>query len=155
MKQLTIGVVLLVVGILTGCQLIGGGDSPLSGNQPPEVYVKISNEKHPTMLGTYCWSGECVDTVGPVELLKGQAPLPVQPGEPITLGMNFSPKPNELHLLQIKDGKETEVDIANNRFTAPTEPGVYYYSYGVWWMDAEEENVAHGDAFYAFAVEVE
>ena len=50
--------------------------------------------------------------------------------------------------------KELEVVVKDNHFTAPTQKGVYYYSYGVWWMDGKEENLSHGDAFYAFVLEV-
>ncbi|MGM8366383.1 hypothetical protein ACLIBG_13020 [Virgibacillus sp. W0181] len=157
MKQLMfiIGMVLLI-GVIIECQGTdtGNRDMPLPGDKPPDVYVEIDNEKHLAKLGTYCWGNECVDTAGPVELLEGQEPLQVQPNAPIKLRMDFSPKPDTAHVLQINGDKEMEVDIKDNRLTAPDEPGVYYYSYGVWWMDAEEENVAHGDAFYVFAVEV-
>jgi len=49
---------------------------------------------------------------------------------------------------------ENEVLIEENSYIAPIRKGTYYYSYGVWWMDDKEENVSHGDAFYAFVLEV-
>jgi len=95
-----------------------------------------------------------VDTIGPIDLLEGQKPIKVKSGEQIRLVMDYEPKPNEFHVAQISDNKETEIVAKDNRFTAPTQRGVYYYSYGVWWMDEKEANVSHRDAFYAFALEV-
>ena len=68
--------------------------------------------------------------------------------------MDYTPKPNEIHLSQIKNNEEIEIEIKDQKFTAPDEKGIYYYSYGVWWTDEKEENVSHGDAFYAFVLEV-
>ena len=68
--------------------------------------------------------------------------------------MNYSPKPNEIHLTQINNGKESEIVVVKNQFSAPITKGVYYYSYGVWWMDKKEEHLSNGDASYVFALEV-
>ena len=54
----------------------------------------------------------------------------------------------------MSENKETEVVVKDNQFTAPTQKGINYYSYGAWWMDEKEENLSHGDAFYAFVLEV-
>jgi hypothetical protein len=130
----------------------------LTGEKPPNVYIEIDNKRFDTKLGTYCWSakgkGICVDTAGPVEQLEGEEPIQVEPGEKITFGMDFDPKPNQFHVLQIGNGEEKEVELNNNQITAPVEKGIYYYSYGVWWMDNKVENLSHGDAFYAFVIEV-
>jgi len=126
----------------------------VSGDKPPQVFVKIGKEKHQTILGTYCWGSTCVDTAGPLELLAGKEPISVKPGEVISLGVNYEPKPNEIYVVQVSESGEKEITVQDNQFTAPSEKGIYYYSYGVWWMDEKEENVSHGDAFYAFALEV-
>lgn len=118
------------------------------------MFFEIENETYETILGSYCWRNACVDKVGPPGLLEGQNPIEVRGGETISFSMNHKRKPNEFHLLQIQDGKETEIPIQSSHFTAPCEEGIYYYSYGVWWMDKKEENVSHGDAFYALALEV-
>jgi len=151
-------VLLIAISItLTGC---GESDasSMLSGSKPPETVIQIGNETYPTKLGTYCWStsntSECVDTAGPEGLLEGKEPIVVPPGEEITFIMNYEPLPNEVHLAIYNGDKEKEVKVVNHRFTAPAEKGIYYYSYGVWWMDENEDNVSNGDAFYAFALEV-
>ncbi|MEH7236804.1 hypothetical protein [Bacillus sp. JJ1562] len=137
---------------LAGCG--GNNSSKLTGSKPPETNIQIGNETYPTVLGTYCWSSTCVDTAGPEALLEGKEPIVVHPGEEITLVMDYEPMPNEVHVAYYTGDNETEVKVENHRFTAPEEKGVYYYSYGVWWMDEKEENVSNGDAFYAFALEV-
>ncbi|WP_185903366.1 hypothetical protein [Lysinibacillus sphaericus] len=137
--------------ILMGCSTTNG----LSGEKPPKVYIEIDNKKFETTLGTYCWPNKCVDTAGPVELLEGKKPIKVKSGENITLVMNYELKPNKFNVVLMNDKKETEVMVKDNRFTAPTQRGVYYYSYGVWWKDEKEANVSRGDAFYAFALEVD
>lgn len=144
----------LLIFVIIGLTLAGCSTEKLSGANPPKVYIKIGNEKYETKLGTYCWKGTCIDTFGPVEMLKGKEPISVKPGEMITFIMDYEPKPNEIHVTQTQNEIETIVPINENRVTAPLVEGVYYYSYGVWWMDEEEKNLSHGDAFYAFVIEV-
>ena len=162
MRKFSIVAILFFVFILSGCNGIftkntaGGGN--LSGNKPPIVNIEIAGVKHETKLGSYCWGSngkaECVDTAGPVELLGDDEPIQIKSSQQITLTMDYTPKPNEVHLLQIQNNDETEIEINDQKFTAPGEKGIYYYSYGVWWMDEKEANVSHGDAFYAFVLEV-
>lgn len=103
-----------------------------------------------TKLGTYCWDSKnqsrCVDTIGPVELLKGENPVTVQPGEVITFVMNYEPQPNKHHVNQIYEDISEKVEVKENSFHAPTQKGTYFYSYGVWWMDEHVENLSHGDS---------
>lgn len=146
---------LLLFVILIGFNLIGCSNEQLSGGKPPKVFIEIDNELFETTLGTYCWNGTCVDTAGPIELLKGKKPVKVKPGENISFVMDYEPKPNEFHVVEMSENKETEVIVKDNQITAPTQKGVYYYAYGVWWMDEKEENVSKGDAFYAFVLEVD
>ncbi|WP_318508788.1 hypothetical protein [Bacillus sp. T3] len=147
-----------ILVILIGLSLMGCSNDRLSGGKPPKAFIKINNEMFETTLGTYCWNGgrktTCIDTVGPIELLKGEKPIKVKSGENITFVMDYKPKPNEIHVVLMSNNKETEVEVKDNQFTVPTQKGVYYYSYGVWWMDDKEENLSHGDAFYAFVIEV-
>lgn len=164
MKKFSIVIIMFFVLILTACNGVftknTDGSGYLSGNKPPIVNIEIDDEKHETKLGSYCWGSngkaECVDTTGPIELLKDDKPIPIDSGAQITLTMDYTPKPNEIHLTQIKNNDEMEMEIKLNdqKFTAPDEKGIYYFSYGVWWMDEKEENVSHGDAFYAFVLEV-
>lgn len=156
-------ILLSFVFVLASCSAVESEAGKSHGehaiSHPPEAQIEIDGEVYPTVLGTYCWSykntGECVDTAGPVELLKGEAPIETRPGEEIKFVISYIPEPNEFHLMQLtEDGREEEVKTESNVFKAPEKSGTYYYSYGVWWMDEERENVSNGDAFYNFALEV-
>jgi len=153
-------VTLLMLFIVLGCSGIGGKPSNggLTGGMPPQVFIQIGDERHETKLGTYCWSGPnhnlCVDAVGPAELLKNEKPVLVRPGEKIRFVLDYEPLPNKFHVEQISGGNHTEVAVKENAIQAPVQKGIYYYSYGVWWMDEKKENVSHGDAFYCFVLEV-
>ncbi|MFT4416448.1 hypothetical protein ACLM5H_21530 [Fredinandcohnia humi] len=159
MKNGIIAIWAFFIVLLVGCGSSGTSAGDLTGSEPPEATITIGTETYETILGTYCWKngnkGICVDTAGPEDLLEGKDPIPVKPGEEITFVMGYEPKPNQISVMQFSENGETEVDVKDNRFTAPTEKGIYYYSYGVWWMDEDQENVSNGDAFYAFAIEVQ
>ncbi|MFS0614989.1 hypothetical protein [Lederbergia ruris] len=113
--------------------------------------IEIDGETCETILGSYYWDiskgkSECVDTTGSVDLLKDKEPVQIKAGEKIKLKMDYTPKPNKIHLTQIKNGEQTEIELNDNQFTAPDRKGIYYYDYGVWWMDEEDENLSNGDA---------
>ncbi|WP_249260944.1 hypothetical protein [Virgibacillus pantothenticus] len=146
--------VTVIVAIIFSVFIFSSYSNELSGSKPPHVSIKTDNKHYDTKLGTYCWNGECVDTIEPVELLKNKEPIQVQAGEQITLNMDYTPKPNEIHLSQIKNDDETEIEVNHNQFTVPDEKGTYFYAYSVWWMDEEDDNLSHGNASYAFALEV-
>lgn len=149
MRGITVVVVILLsVFIFSGC------NNGLSGSKPPVVSIKIDNKEYDTKLGTYCWNGNCVDTVGPVELLNDKAPVQVHAGEQITLNMEYTPKPNEIYLSQINNDSEMEIKLNHSQFIVPDKKGTYFYVYSVRWLDEEDENLSHGDAFYAFVLEV-
>jgi hypothetical protein len=137
--------------VLLGCTT---KNNEMTGGRPPKAMLHIGNIEYETKLGTYCWKATCVDTVGPVELLKDQKPIKVNTKDEITFVMDYQPKPNEFHLEQSNGGIQTEVELKDDRFTAPAQKGTYYYSYGVWWMDDKVAHLSHGDAFYAFVLEV-
>ncbi|KIL42713.1 hypothetical protein [Jeotgalibacillus soli] len=122
---------LFILLVLISFTIMVCSKEELSGKNPPEVNLNIGNENYETKLGTYCWKDKCVDTVGgPVELLKGKVPIKVNPGEKISLLMEYEPKPNESHLMQVSESNENEVLMEENSFSAPSQKGVYYYSYG-------------------------
>ncbi|MEX3624687.1 hypothetical protein [Viridibacillus arvi] len=119
------------------------------------MLVEIGNETYPTILGTYCWTNKCVDTAGPVEILNGTETIKVKSGETISFVMDYEPQPSEIHLSVFSENQVTsDIAVKDNQFTAPTQKGIYYYSYGVWWMKEKEKNISNGDAFYAFVLEV-
>ena len=143
-----------MVTVLLGITLVGCSNGGLTGSKPPKTNITVGNETYETVLGSYCWRSECADTAGPLELLEGKEPVKVKAGEKISIVMDYTPKPNEFYFSQIDDNEETEVEINNNGFKAPMEKGVYYYVYSLWWMDDKEKNLSHGDAYYAFVLEV-
>lgn len=161
MKKFVVISVLLFVFTISGCGDTSTESNGLSGDSPPDMRIEIDGESYKTELGSYCWDdsrgkAECVDTGGPKELLEDEEPIQIKAGQQIKLNMDYTPKPNEVHLSKIDndDEMEMEMEIIDNQFTAPNEKGTYFYSYSVWWMD-EEENFSHGSAYYAFAVEVQ
>ncbi len=163
MKRFLFLGILLGLFIVSGCTnpLNGKSEMKLTGDQPPNVVVEVDGEDYETTLGSYCWESSskgnsiCVDTAGPKELVKDKEPIQIKAGQQITLKMDYTPKPNKIHLTQIKNDVETEIEMRDNQFTVPNEKGIYFYSYGVWWMDEKVEYTSKGDAFYAFVIEVQ
>jgi hypothetical protein len=149
MKKLLFLTILLV--ILAGCNTFGSDGSVLKGDKPPHAYIEIDGKRYDTVLGTYCWKYECVDTASAKDVLKNESPIPVESGTTVTFGMDYEPMPNEVHLNQTSEDGETEVEVAlsGNSFKAPEEKGLYFYDYGVWWSEGD---VSNGDAFYAVAL---
>ncbi|MEK3934251.1 hypothetical protein MKY41_02950 [Sporosarcina sp. FSL W7-1349] len=145
----------MAVLLLTGLFGCSGKLPPLPMGEPPETSIQIGDDTYATKLGTYCWGTKCVDTVGPVEMLGETEPISAKPGETISFEVDHRPGPSAIHVEQFADGNQIEVPAKDNQFPAPTEPGIYYYSIGAWWMDEEDENLSHGDAFYAFKIEVQ
>lgn len=147
----------LIISVLCALFFMAGCSNKVigpSGEKPPKALIEIGNETYETTIGSYCWENTCTDTAGPVELLEGKDPVEVKPGEIISFRMDYEPKPNQISVTQINNNKESNVEVKGNRITAPMQKGIYYYSYGVWWMDEIESNLSHGSAFYAFALEV-
>ncbi|MFJ7935114.1 hypothetical protein [Sporosarcina sp. NPDC096371] len=145
---------LLVVLAFVGLNLMGCSNNDISGEKPPKVFIGVGDDTYETKLGTYCWGNTCVDTAGSIEMLADKEPIEVSPGETLSLVMDYEPKPNEFYVVQVSGEEETDVTVQDSRFNAPTEQGIYYYTYGAWWKDEEVENLSRGDAFYAFALEV-
>ncbi len=158
MKKWFLPFIILIAATITGCSKDEGSTSEMTGSKPPTAMIKIGEETFSTKLGSYCWTvrnkSTCVDKAGPVELLKNEKPIQVNAAEEVTFEMDYEPKPNEFHVIQINEGKETEVIVNDHHFTTPTNKGIYFYSYAVWWMDEKEVHVSNGDASYVFALEV-
>ncbi|KJD42840.1 hypothetical protein [Paenibacillus terrae] len=147
-------VMALTLICIVGCMDLQPKNTDLEEGKPPKVQIQIDKRMYKTKLGTYCWTTSCVDSAGPVELLKGKEPIPVKPGDAVKFLMNYEPQPNKFHVDQFYEGRLTEVLLKENSFKVPTEKGTYFYSYGVWWMDEDIENQSRGDAFYHFALKV-
>jgi hypothetical protein len=150
-KSIFLGLVLIAL-VLSGCNRVGD----LTGDKPPKLILEIDGETYEAILGTYCWTRGCADTVGPNELLKDKEPIKVKPGEQVMLKMDYTPKPNVINFSQIEnDQVEKDIEIIDNKFIAPDEAGIYHYVYSAWWKDEKDKDLSHGDAFYAFSLEVQ
>lgn len=149
MKKILFFGLLLIGALLAGCN-----QETVFSSKPPYMNIEIDGKQYETKLGTYCWTKGCVDRVGPQELLEGKDPIQVTVGEKITLQLQGDLKNTEFHLEIVNREDYKEVPINKYAFLAPTEPGTYYYSAGVWWKNPKEENVSKGDAFYVFVIEV-
>jgi hypothetical protein len=142
-------IVMLTV-IITGCS-----NSILNEKQPPVASLKVNSDSYKTTLGSYCWENTCADAArSPIELLKGKESVKVKSGETVSLDIGYKAEPNDYNLHQNIAERQTEVQLQNNQFTVPEKPGIYYYTYSVWWLDDKKEGVSNGSALYAFALEV-
>lgn len=149
------GIGICVLLLLAAC---ASKPARLEGEGPPKATIQAGGRTYETKLGTYCWStssgGKCVDAVGPEQLLKGKQPITVKPGAEIAFKIDYEPQPNEFHLSQISGSDYADVPLEGQTFRAPSQPGLYYYTYGVWWKDPKDPRVSNGDAFYSFALKV-
>ena len=152
MKKLLLASLYLFGVILSGCS---STNNVLDGEKPPEVMVKVGNDTYQTILGTYCWGGDCVDTAGPEEILKDEEPIRVKPGEKIKLVMEYKPKPTTFQVFTYHESQHSGVDVSDYAITAPNQEGIFYYSCDARWEDKNKKNVIHGDASYNFSIEVE
>ena len=151
--------VILLSVVLCSLVACSNSNNDMVSEKPPEAMIKIGDQLYETILGSNCWSGNgkatCIDRAGAKELLQDEEPIKVKAGEEIAFIMDYEPQPNKFHVLQMSENDEIKINVRDNLFSAPYQEGIYYYSYGVWWMDEEKENVSNGDAFYNFVIEVE
>lgn len=144
---------LFCFAFLFGVCLSGCTYNSLQGDTPPNVFIVIAGESYPTKLGTYCWRERCVDTSGPIDLLKDSETIKVEPGQTIKFMMDFEPPPTTIELSIFRENEEeVSIELQDLHFSAPTQKGIYYYSYSLRW---QKDELSIGDAHYAFALEVE
>lgn len=132
------------------CLLAGCSEEEPQLTSPPNVTVHVKEATHDTILGTHCWVNTCVDKAGAVELVKDTAPIAVTAGDEVSLSIDGD-APSEQELVMFHQEAEQHILLDKQSFQAPSEEGIYVYSYGVWWRDGE---VSTGDAFYAFKLQV-
>lgn len=143
-------------------------ESPLTLSQelgkPQDLWVGVSRDDNITSvaLGKYCWEEEgksCnIEPGKPDEILRGHFSMTVRQGDKIDLNLTVSNStiPDELRsidkieLIQFYKDQETPVQVVDNHFIAPEEPGRYYYSATLKW-----EGEIKGEANYAFSFSVQ
>ncbi|MEA3322074.1 MAG: hypothetical protein U9Q88_18940 [Bacillota bacterium] len=146
----------VIILLLTGCSGMSGAVDT-ERITPPEAVVIIDGDTYETVRGSFCWSnkrqGVCEDYSGSVGLLADKEPIIVAPGEEITIDIPDGPEPSEYSVdFSLTDQYENIVVLAvENKFSAPTEEGLYYFSYFARWKNKAYD----GDAYYAFLIEVD
>jgi len=139
--------------VLFGVCLSGCTFNSLQGDTPPNVYIGIADKSYPAKLGTYCWQERCVDTSGPIDMLKDSETIKVEPEQTIKFMMDFEPPPTTIELSIFRENEEeVSIELQDVYFSAPTQKGIYYYSYSLRW---QKDELSIGDAHYAFALEVD
>jgi hypothetical protein len=131
-------------------------ETPAKGNTPPVPYIKSNQEILP-ILSSYCWN-VCADYPSPVRHVQNQKPVQVLPGEEVTVGFDYTPKPTKVTVnrYRIESGQQMESaneQLINNVFSFPSEEGVYVYTIFAQWKISEK--YVTGDANYVFIVQVE
>ncbi|MBQ0138537.1 MAG: hypothetical protein KBT36_04505 [Kurthia sp.] len=148
--------------ILMGLLLVLVGCSSLTNklvSEPPNLKLKTATGTYDTVLGTYCWEistgkSECVDKVGPVDLVKDEKVIEVEKGETVQFVLDESLRPEVAYLTRIIDAKEKDVFLSEEyTFVTPDTVGEYIYGFtGKWNLD--DKNVSNGDAQYVFKLKV-
>ncbi len=124
---------------------------------PPYIDISAGASSTAAMRDTNCWEENCSLTPDPPdELLLGETPLRVKPGEKVefTFSTSEATAPDEIYtptvsIVQIDTSgeEETDVNVENSSMTAPTEEGKYYYN-----ITTEWNGELIGKAIYAFAI---
>lgn len=146
--QLRVGIFLFSI-IIVGAVLAGyaGG---FIGGKPPLPKVTADGDRIPVSQSSYCWGNTCADYMDAKSMLEDKLKTAVSPGTAINISykgvLRFDP--NQLHVTQQdSDGSFSEVKLDGKTFSAPMEPGVYYYAVSGWWKRGSSSGV--------FALEVE
>lgn len=149
---------IMMIMVLSGCSMIEE-----TYKEPPAMKIETKGGTFDVVLGTYCWSvestfsetkSECVDKVGPVELVENESAIPVEKNEKIKFIVNEDIQPTTFALTRIFDTKEKEIAIDEEMvFLAPSEAGQYTYGFTGKWSEDEDQKVS-GDAQYVFKLEV-
>ncbi|MGI1806668.1 hypothetical protein ACRPK8_13155 [Exiguobacterium sp. TDN 0502] len=142
------GLALAVLLILVVCIIVF---EPFRG-APPNPEVKAQGKDVPTVQGSYCWDSllrsQCVDKTyrDGLDLIKGQKPVVIAAGKSVSVELFGNPK--QVKLIQSDNQKkESIVTLKDDRFKAPTKPGIYAYELNSCWKK--------GDGQFGFALKVE
>lgn len=127
----------------------------LTGDAPPSAWIEYDGERYDAKRGSYCWVG-CVDmSFGPIDQLAELPAIVVQPGEKLTVQMEYEPMPNQIHVSYTEGDKHIPVGNEDFTFHAPEESGRYYYSIFAKWTVEDQEDVTRADSIYYIVVEVQ
>lgn len=117
----------------------------------PDI-VTASGQKAEVVEGSYCWNSflraQCVDKVytSAHHMASSAKVKKVLPGEVIEIHYPRQPR-TIVELMEWKnEDRGTEISLEENQFSAPQEPGMYFYSIQSDWI--------RGDGIHAFRLEV-
>ncbi|MEK4628470.1 MAG: hypothetical protein ABS944_17580 [Solibacillus sp.] len=122
---------------------------------PPEkkASIFINNQAYPMEKGGYQWERKKGSQVEIVTTDHASINQMAEKIEPIrvdameVLSIRFEDEPNyELHLWN-ETGREQEISVENNQFTAPVEKGIYVYEVFATWENGERS--------FAFVLEIQ
>ena len=134
--------VLIAGALFVACSrggFIGEGEPPLPKVTADGISVPVSQS-------SYCWGSKCADYADAKTMLQNNNKTAMRPGTAIKIAFKGA-EPRELHVTQqTSDGTFGEVKPEGNSFSAPTEPGIYYYAVSGWWKGGSSSGV--------FAIEV-
>ncbi len=156
-----LGSVFLLSGCNTNHYNMNNVENPPSGtsqhnNLPTEllkpIIQSVSGSPIPTVQGSYCWEGLCVDYAGILELLEGITPVTLLVGEDASIDMGTDVAPDEFNLVEYVDGKAHSVSLTAGSFQLAQETGIHYYGAFARWSSPTDSNVSLGDTSFAFAV---
>ena len=86
-------------------------------------------------------------------MLKDSETIKVEPGQTVKFMMDFEPPPTTINLTTLNENEEEiSIELQDVHFSAPSQKGIYYYSYSSKW---QKDELSIGDAHYAFALEVD
>ncbi|WP_410503074.1 hypothetical protein RIF24_07485 [Exiguobacterium acetylicum] len=142
------GLTLAILLILVVCIIIF---EPFRG-APPNPEVEAQGKDVPTVQGSYCWDSllrsQCVDKTyrDGLDLVKGQKPIVVSAGEPVSIELSGTIE--SMELTQWNDQKKSSsVTFKDDQFKAPITPGVYAYELQSRWKK--------GDGQFGFSLKVQ
>lgn len=170
MKKITRFILLLFFFLLVGCsenttEVYDSPDKEIDIKNVPIDLTFYGNEQGAfTLIDAFCWEEDekkcnLVKPEDPEALLleHNQPILKVNAGS--TIGYNvsingekkfpsdFLKDPDYVDVTQIKSKQETKIEIQNQKFTAPTEKGKYFYI-----VHAKWEGKYKGEAYYVFSL---
>lgn len=132
--------------------LLLAGCATVSEDELPQAYIVVGEQTYETQIGTYCWDEVCVDKVRPDEQLQDAKPIVVQAGEWLDVQLQATERPTDVDMSLVHGNDVQSVPLQNGRIAAPTEHGVYFYSYTASWIEGD---ISYGDVSYVFSIEVQ
>lgn len=119
---------------------------------PTPIIKSKSGISIPSVQGSYCWSGTCVDYAS--LNFEDKSPISVLAGEEVSIDMGIDIPPDEISISEYVDNRSQPITSTGGTFQLPKEPGTYYYGAFVRWSSPQDSQISLGDTSFAFVVRV-